>query len=158
MIPVPMTPTLWAIFILLISNVATGLGWYLSTQEVAREEARVVSCHDERRFFELRVRTAGELAAKAVLVERQKAEQITREVAHGYQTRLDALRANYDSLRKRAAANRANSGGVQSFPVAPADVTEVPADALPLAEQCAETTLMLVELQDWTKQQQEANP
>lgn len=33
---------------------------------------------------------------------------------------------------------------------------EIPADALPIAEQCAETTLMLESLQSWVTEQKEA--
>lgn len=150
-----LTPALWGVIFLLCTNGISLVMWYVNAHEAETQKARVVSCQEERKFFEMRVRTAGEIAARRILIEQMKAEQVTKEVSHEYKTRLDALRADYDSLRKRA-ANRAGGGAVSITPVAPARVDEIPADAVPLAAECAETTLQLTELQSWIVQQKGA--
>ena len=153
--PFVITPVIWLVIALCCTNGISAVMWYVKSHDAEIQKARVVSCQEERKFFEERVRAAGEQAHRRVLAEQQKSEQVTREVSHAYQTRLDALRADYERLRKRAAV-RAGSSGVQSFPVAAARVDEIPADAVPLAAACAETTLQLTELQGWIVQQKGA--
>ena len=150
--PFVITPVIWLVIALACTNAFTGVMWYVNHHDAEMQKARVVSCQEERKFFEEKVRAAGEQAHRRILAEQQKSEQVTREVSHAYQTRLDALRADYERLRKRAAV-RASGGGVQSFPVAAASVDEIPTDAVPLAAACAETTLQLTELQGWVSQQ-----
>ena len=72
--------------------------------------------------------------------------QITEDTRHGYEEALAYLRAYYDRLV------RGQPGGsdhaVPGIRATPAGIDEIPADALPLAGQCAETTLMVLKLQD----------
>lgn len=97
--------------------------------------------------FRAEVAAEGEKArAHAAQIERQH-DQITEEVSNAYARNIDALRAFYGRLQSRP-----GSSGMSGIPAAPARIDEIPADALPIAGQCAETTQQLIDLQEWLKQ------
>ena len=66
-----------------------------------------------------------------------------------YETKLANIRIKYKRLRDNATYIT-----VPSVPNAPEYIDEIPADALPLAGQCAETTQQLKSLQEWVLGQQ----
>lgn len=150
MIPIP---TLYIIVLLICTNGISAIMWYVKSNDAKTYKAQVVSCQEERKFFGEQVRAQGELAARKLLAEQIRTEQVTKEVSHEYETRLSTLRSDYQRLRQQA--NRGSgSSPMPAISFGPRSLDEISPNALPVAEQCAETTLMLVELQDWIRQVQ----
>lgn len=90
----------------------------------------------------------GEIAtkeAKRVIVAQ---EQITEDTTHAWKAALDVTRADY--VKRLRLANVQPMPGISA---GTARIADLPADALPLAAGCAETTLMLIQLQGWVKKQ-----
>ena len=148
--------TLYMIAGLLFTNVLTGVAWQIQKHATQAEKERVVACQTKFDTFKGQVETLGKQQEKKVAEVIATAKTITKETESRYETHLAGMRADYDRLRKRAAL-RSGGGEVQSFPVAAASVDEIPSNCLPLAEQSAETTLMLVDLQAWIEQQKGAH-
>lgn len=84
-----------------------------------------------------------------IALERE-VKEIKDETEIAYEQRMAALRAYY------LGRMRASSGEVSGVPTPPGSIDEIPADSLPLAEQCAETTQQLVTLQEWLKRVKQA--
>ena len=90
------------------------------------------------------------------LVARQT--QITKKAEVNHAKSLASLRSTYAALRLRS---QSDSGSVSQVP----DPAKQPAEAAAyyvsvapdLAERCAETTQQLVDLQEWSSDQQETN-
>lgn len=144
---------MYIIVLLICTNGISAIMWYVKSNDAKTYKAQVVSCQEERKFFGEQVRAQGELAARKLLAEQIRTEQVTKEVSHEYETRLSTLRSDYQRLRQQA--NRGSgSSAVSTLPASPRAIDEISPNALPVAEQCAETTLMLVELQDWIRQVQ----
>lgn len=139
---------------LLFTNVLTGVAWQIQKHATQAEKERVVACQAKYDTFKGQVETLGKQQEKKVAEVIATAKTITKDTETRYETRLAGMRADYDRLRKQYA--RSGGGSVPTFPVAAARVDEIPADCLPLAEQAAETTLMLESLQSWVTEQKEA--
>lgn len=85
-------------------------------------------------------------------------QQITKKAEANHAKSLASIRSTYAALRLRS---QSGSGPMSSVP----DPTKQPAEAAAyyvsvapdLAERCAETTQQLVDLQEWTADQQEAS-
>lgn len=97
--------------------------------------------------FRAEVAAEGEKARAHAEQVKQQHEEINREVSDAYAKNIDALRSFYSRLQSRP-----GSGGMPRLPDPPARIDEIPADALPLAGLCAETTQQLIDLQDWLTQ------
>ncbi len=96
--------------------------------------------------FKAQVVAAGEIQrAKNAQIKAQQ-DQTTKDIGDAYSANIVALRAYYGRL-----LHRPRSGGMPAVPEAPISIDAVPADALPLAGQCAETTQQLIDLQGWVK-------
>lgn len=146
--------SLYLIAGLLFTNVLTGVAWQIQKHATQAEKERVVACQTKFDTFKGQVETLGKQQEKKVAEVIAAAKTITKDTETRYETRLAAMRADYDRMRKQYA--NSGSGSVSAFPVAAARVDEVPADCLSLAEQAAETTLMLESLQSWVTEQKEA--
>ncbi|OHD24089.1 MAG: hypothetical protein A2Y38_14730 [Spirochaetes bacterium GWB1_59_5] len=115
---------------LLVTNLVTGVLWRFAAHEVDK--------------LELMAEVSA--AENARVVKEQ--EQITEDVRNGWKAALDVTRADW--------SRRLRNANVQPMPgiSGPAGgVDGLPADALALGSQCAETTLMLRDLQTWAKRQ-----
>lgn len=93
----------------------------------------------------------GEIQTEQTKKITQEQERITDETAKGWAAALDFTRRDYERrMRNRPGAMPGISQSARS-------IDAIPADALPLAAECAETTLMLETLQRWIRDQQKAN-
>jgi len=127
----PTIPITWyAIAALVVSNLVTGWLWQSASHELELIDLR------------------GQLAAKDTERKIKEQQQITEDTKNGWSAALDVVRSDY-SRRLRNAGAPAMPGLSQ-----PANgVDGIPANALALAGDCAETTLMLVKLQEWASKQ-----
>lgn len=128
----PTFPIAWyAIAVLLVTNAVTGVLWRSAEHEVA--------------MIELASQVA-EQDAKRVIAEQK---QITEDTTNAWKAALDVTRDSW--------AKRLRNANVQPMPgiSGPAGgVDGLPANALALAAQCAETTEQLIALQGWVRQQE----
>lgn len=146
-------PTLWVIIALLCTNGVTGVLLSVKSADANRYKAELAASQATYAAFANQVRAQGEAAiekAKATVAEQA---HITERAIHAYANDLDALRTSYDRLRQQHARASSGLGGLSTIPVAPTRIDEVPADAISLAADCAETTLTLVTLQGWVMEQ-----
>lgn len=127
--PIP----LYLILGLVITNLLTLLAWQSSAHklDVMRLEAK-----------------AAEEKTKRIELQH---EQITKDTVDGWKAALDYTRADW--ARRLRNASGAQMPGLSHTP---ARTDELPADALPLASQCVETTLQLIHLQGWVDRQRSA--
>lgn len=105
-----------------------------------------VSAYEEFRNQEAAKGLAAEMHAKQV---EQQQKEITNDTVTGWKAALDVTRADYDKRMR----SYARGSGLSAIPQAPRSVDEVATNCLSLAEQSAETTLQLITLQDWVKEQ-----
>jgi hypothetical protein len=126
-----MIPVTWyAIAALVISNLVTAAMWRSAAHDMQLVEARS--------------EVAAEIS-KRVIAEQK---QITEDTTNAWKSALDVTRADW--AKRLRLANVQPMPGI-SGPAGGAD--GLPADALAIAAQCAETTLMLRSLQDWAEKQ-----
>lgn len=152
-----MTPlSLYAIAFLLFTNLFMGVCWFFADAAAERQERRAMVAEEKLKLFAEQVRIEGERQARRTAEIIAKGKQITEDMSHEYAKNLDRLRADYQRLRKQY-ADSAGSGAMPAVPEAARSVDAIPADALPLAAECAETTLMLESLQGWVKEQEQAD-
>lgn len=128
----PLPTALYLCAFLLVTNVMSVALWRSAAHEV--------------QFMELR----GEIAQKVADKKEDDQKKITEDTTNGWKAALDATRADYD--RRLRNAGRSPMPGI-SGPAGGVD--GLPADALALAAQCAETTLNYESLQRWVRQQKE---
>lgn len=147
---------LYAIAFLVFTNLFTFAGWRLAAHEADKQERRAIVSEEKLNLFAEQVRIEGEKQTRRTAEIIAKGKQITEDMSHEYAKNLDRLRADYQRLRKRYAAS---AGGVAlpAVPEATRSIDEVPPDALPLAAECAETTLTLESLQGWVREQSEVS-
>ena len=145
--------SLYLIAGLVFTNVLTGVAWQIQKHAAQAEKERVIACQVKFDSFKTQVETLGKQQEKKVAEVIATAKTITKETESRYETRLAGMRADYDRLRKQY--TRSGGGSVSAFPVAAARVDEIPADCLAIAEQSAETTLMLIDLQQWVRAQEQ---
>lgn len=106
--------------------------------------------HQKFMEYKAQVEAAGKAAEDRVKEIEARHEADKREIEEDYKTRLTNLQRRYaDSLRK-------SGGGQMPKPAdAPRRLDEAASHSDPyLVEQCAETTLQLIELQNWIKRTQ----
>ncbi len=152
--PFLMSPTIIAVIAAcLLQGLTLGWGLYQSNR-ADNFEAKAMTCAAQHQAFVEQVRAEGERMMRRAAEITAKNEVVTQEIKRDYQTALDRMRADYKRLRQQYAS--AGSGQVSAVSEAARSIDAVPADCLPLAEQSAETTLMLTSLQDWIQQQTEA--
>lgn len=110
----------------------------------------------EKDILELRKEIAESSArfeqSKSLLLERQA--EITRKSDESHSQAIDTLRKYYDSLLRQRSTKERRS--MSSIPSAPQSIDAIPTDALPLANQCAETTQQLEDLQRWIRSQSQS--
>jgi monoamine oxidase len=105
-----------------------------------------VSAHAQYRAEVVAIAQAQEAHAKAITEEQRK---ITDETANAWAKNLDYVRRYYaDRLRQ------SGSGQMPGISQPTRSLDAIPEDALPIASECGETTLQLIELQGWIRQQQ----
>ncbi len=154
--PFIMSPTIIAVIAALALQGLT-LGWGLYQSNRADGfESRAITCAAQHQAFVEQVRAEGERMVRRSAEITAKNEVVTQEIKRDYQNALDRMRADYKRLRQQYATGSCG-GQVSGIPEAASRIDAVPADCLPLAEQSAETTLMLTSLQDWVNQQIEAS-
>lgn len=148
--------SLYAIAFLVFTNLFTFAGWRLADHEADKQERRAIVSEEKLNLFAEQVRIEGERQARRTAEIIAKGKQITEDMSHEYAKNLDRLRADYQRLRKQYAAS-AGSGAMPAVPETARSVDAIPADALPLAAECAETTLMFETLQGWVKEQEQSD-
>jgi hypothetical protein len=111
------------------------------------QSSRLEACKSEFQVFKSEVERLGKEAQEKVNKEIERQKKVTKDVSSDYEKRLNYLRDTYTRLRD------SRSGSMPSIPNAPRSIDEIPANGLPLAAQCAETTQQLVSLQEWVKAQ-----
>jgi hypothetical protein len=79
-------------------------------------------------------------------------ERVTDETVKGWSAAMDVVRADYAKRLRNA-----GSGQMPGISKPPRSIDAIPADALPIAAECAETTLTLVTLQGWVRNQEKAS-
>lgn len=124
--------TLYVCAALLVTNLVTGALW--------RSAAHTVD------LMELRAEVAEEKTKQVI----KDQKQITEDTTNGWKAALDTTRTDF--------ARRLRNANIQPMPgiSGPAGgVDGLPADALALAAQCAETTLNYENLQRWVQRQRE---
>ena len=146
---------LYAFAFLVFTNLFTAAGWWVASNQADHQERRALVAEEKMHLFAEQVRIEGEKQERRTAEIIAKGRQITEDMNHEYAKNLDRLRADYQRLRKQYASS-AGGGAMPAIPEAPGSIDEIPSDALPLAEQCAETTLMLESLQGWVTEQAEA--
>lgn len=109
----------------------------------------------EYALFVADVKAKGEAQKVKADAEIKRQEQVTKEVSKTYENRISSIRSSYD---KRLRDAYAGSGSMSSLPIAPSTVDEIPADAIPLAMICAETTEQLIQLQGWVTEMGRTSP
>lgn len=128
----PTFPLTWyAIAALLVSNVFTTYMWR--------------TCAHDLQLVQLQSEIA-DARSKSIIAEQKK---ITEDTTVAWKAALDVTR---DSWAKRL--RLANVQPMPGISTGTARIADIPTDALPLAAECATTTLMLVNLQDWVRKQQ----
>ena len=149
--PIP----LYAIVFLVFTNLFAGAGWWVASMRADHEQQRAEIAEHKLVVFAEQVRAEGVKAERktAELIATAKNISVTKDAE--YAKSLDRLRADYQRLRKQYTS--AGSGAVPTVPEAPRSVDEIPANALPLAAECAETTLTLESLQGWVTEQSEVS-
>ncbi len=145
---------LYAFAFLVFTNLFTAAGWWAASNQADHQERRAVVAEEKMHLFAEQVRIEGEKQERRTAEIIAKGRQVTEDMNHEYAKNLDRLRADYQRLRKQYASG-AGGGAVPAIPEAPRSVDEIPTDCLPLAEQAAETTLMLESLQGWVDRQTE---
>lgn len=147
--------SLYAIAFLVFTNIATGAAWWVASMRADHEQQRAEIAEQKLQLFAEQVRAEGAKAERrtAELIATAKNISVAKDAE--YAKNLDRLRADYQRLRKQYAS--AGSGAVPALPEAPRSVDEIPANALPLAAECAETTLTLETLQEWVQEQSEVS-
>jgi hypothetical protein len=110
---------------------------------------RLGACKTEFQVFKSEVERLGKEAQEKVNKEIERQKKVTNDVSTDYETRLNYLRDTYTRLRDQ----RSSGNGLSSIPNAPRSLDEIPADSIPLAGICAETTQQLNSLQSWIKAQ-----
>lgn len=113
------------------------------------QSSRLEACKTEFQVFKSEVERLGKEAQEKVNKEIERQKKVTNDVSTDYETRLNYLRDTYDRLRDQ----RSSGNGLSTIPNAPRSLDEIPANGLPLAAQCAETTQQLVSLQEWVNAQ-----
>lgn len=130
---------------LIAALIGAGLGFfYLWTNEV-----------EEFAKYKATVEAASE--ANRLHVENLKADfdQATKETEEQHEQNIADLRDFYDRrMRSKAPGGPGQMPGISKPPVS---IDAIPSDALPLAGQCAETTLQLIDLQGWITKITEAS-
>ena len=147
---------LYAIAFLVFTNLFTFAGWRLADHEADKQERRAIVSEEKLSLFAEQVRIEGEKQVRRTAEIIANGKKITEDMSHEYANNLDRLRADYQRLRKQYAAS-SSGGGVSKVPDSAKRIDAIPADCLPLAADAAETTLMLVTLQEWVSSQAEAN-
>ena len=147
-----LTPSLYAIAFLLITNVVGIVGWGVTHARLNSAKEAVVTCKANHEAFVLQAKVQGELAEKKAKQVEQDNERIANETAKGWAKALDVVRA--DGARRVRIAPRGSGGSDMPGVRAPAAGTDAaPEGALPPAERiiadCQEDVLKLVWLQDW---------
>jgi len=154
--PFLMSPTIIAVIAAcLLQGLTLGWGLYQSNRADSFE-AKAITCAAQHQAFVEQVRAEGERMVRRSAEIAAKNEVVTQEVKREYQTALDRMRADYKRMRQQYATG-SGGGEVRAIPESAGSVDAITADCLPLAEQSAETTLMLTSLQDWVNQQIEAS-
>lgn len=120
--------------LLVVTNAITFQLWRSSVNSLDEYKANVTA-----------IAKAQEEKTKRIVSEQQK---ITEETTNGWKAALDSVRASY---RLRIKPSSSDMPGISK---ATTGIDAIPADALPVAEQCAETTLQLISLQEWLRKQE----
>lgn len=142
-------PALWLIVGLLFTNGVAGVMWWVNSAKAEHHKAVATTCAQKHAAFVEQTRDLGKQAERRTAEIIARNNQTTEKASHDYQANLDRLRADYQRLRQQYV--RAGGGAVPAVSVSTRSLDDLPADALPLAAACAETTLTLVALQDWVK-------
>ena len=86
-----------------------------------------------------------------MIVEKQL--KINDELSEKHEKNVSDIRSYYSDLMRNRASKTSYNCSVPAATKAPTAIDEVSTDALPIAEQCSETTQQLVDMQEWIKDQ-----
>ncbi len=150
----------YVIVFLVATNVASLIGWEMSSSKAEANEQKVVACQAKHDAFVAQTRAQGDLAKEKAKAKEKQDAAIADETARGRANAIPVVRA-YVAKRLRDSASR--SAGSRALPEAGQAAGRTPRsseDALPPTERivadCAETTLTLVWLQHWITETQDA--
>ena len=150
--PFLMTPTLYAIAFLLLTNIVGIVGWGITHARLNTAKEAVATCKANHEAFVLQAKAHGELAAKKAKQIEQDNERIANETADGWAKALDVVRAD-TARRLRIVSRSSNSREMPGIRTPAERVDATPEGALPdpgrVIADCAEDTLKLVWLQHW---------
>ena len=132
-------------FILIISLVSGGAGWYF-------EHLRYDALESQFQSFQDKVASEGKL--QEVKNEQVKSEQqlISKTVSANYESRIAQLHQYYGGMLISKAGS--SSSPMPSVSTSPPKLDARPSDIV-ITEQCAITTEMYISLRDWVNQQSE---
>lgn len=119
--------------------IGISVGFYFGRSEA---ESRILKIQQE-----IQQETIKQLNEKDLIVEKQL--KINDELSEKHEKNVSDIRSYYSNLMRNRASKTSYNCSVPSVTKAPTAIDEVSTDALPLAEQCSETTQQLVNLQSW---------
>lgn len=144
---------LYVIIALVVSNVATGLGWKFASSRADKAKQELTICVDRYQSFRDQTEALGRAQAAGVKKLIEVSDAVNKETETHYETSLARIRNDFVWLRKQRAGSNPGSGAVPAIPDAPTRIDDIPTNCLPLGEQAAVTTLTLVDLQGWIRAQ-----
>lgn len=110
--------------------------------------------HDKLVTFQAQVQAqAANQAANAKRIEVQQ-QAVTDEQGTAYVQDIADLQRYYSN---RLQQSKSSGGNVSAVPKPPTTINGIPTNCLPLAEQSAETTQQLIDLQNWVRNEASAS-
>ena len=149
--PLLMTPTLYLVALLLLTNIVAIAGWGVTNVRLNNAKEAVATCKANHEAFVLQAKAQGELAERKAKQIEQDNERIADETAKGWAKALDVVRA--DSRRVRLVTRNPGSREMPGIRAPAERVDAAPEGTLPAPERviadCQEDVLKLVWLQNW---------
>ena len=144
---------LYLIIGLLVANGLTALGWKMASSRADKVKQELTICVDRYQSFRDQTESLGKAQAAGVKQLIEVSDAVNKETEQKYEASLVRIRNDFSWLRKQRTSGNPGSGAVPAIPDAPTRIDDIPTNCLPLGEQSAVTTLMLVDLQGWIRKQ-----
>lgn len=148
---------LYLIIGLLVSNGLTAIGWKMASNRADKAKQELTICVDRYQSFRNQTEALGKAQAAGVKKLIEVSDAVNKETEKHYEASLVRIRNDFSWLRKQRTSSNPGTGAVPTIPDAPTRIDDIPTNCLPLGEQAAATTLMLVDLQGWIRAQEKAH-